>query len=168
MRPIIFILCLLSFGLAYVEKQAIECGDGIFQLDLPFGLKAEWFNGHFWLLDSEGWGIIGLPGEVALQDGDRIDLLRVSSYSASDRHMLLRVDLVGGRELELSLKKEDVHRAVVLSRAKDDSNQVGNWVRVRPEDCNPYKIWRVVLLAGVAASAWLLYRHVRQRRSLGT
>ena len=48
---LISIVIALVVGGFLVEKQATSCGGGLVDSRLPYDLRADWFNGGFWLTD---------------------------------------------------------------------------------------------------------------------
>jgi hypothetical protein len=131
-------VALLTAGF-WVERKAVSCGAGLVDARLPYNLRADWFNGGFWLTDAEGWGVLAPPGEVELRNGQMLAVDRVARYTRmrgfvvevatpSGGKVLISFDGSTGTPLRprlLELKPKGLNELVERS----------SWISVDPGSC---------------------------------
>jgi|GEM_PF-6169046 len=160
---VVVVLLLLSGVL--VERRACQCGGGILSTSLPDGFRADWFNGTFWLTDTDGWGVIAPPAELEVTGGTNLSVRRVRRYTV-DRGLVAEVELASGDvtlvavegpadSISMSrLAPEDLRR-----RADSDTRSI-RWLDVRPESCLFGLFWavRAAFVVGIVGALGVALR----------
>ncbi len=147
------------------------CGAGLFATELPYGIKADWFNGMFWLTDSEGWGVVAPPVEMNIGDESALRVQRVNRYAVG-KNLLVEVMLESGEPALVSLE-HGVGGAIHASLIEADAfrRQTGSdiealpWVSVDPQSCLYGRAWvgRIIVSLGLLSALALALRSRRRR-----
>jgi hypothetical protein len=163
-------VALLAAGF-WVEHRASTCGAGVVQRALPHDLRADWFNGGFWLTDAEGWGVVAPPGDLELSSGEVLKLERIEGYTP-ERGFIAEVVLASG-DLAL-ITFEGSTRAPLRPRLVELSELGGldalqddpSWTSVDPGSClyGRFGVARALVAAGLAGLAVMTWRAPRRRR----
>lgn len=161
MKALAAILAILSLlAAAFVERRAGLCGQGLLRPDLPYGLRTDWFNGMFWLVDSEGWGVVAPPVELRIGSESLLQIERVNRYALGST-FVLEVSLQSGGVSLLSIDGFQGSITTSLLHVPDDS-YVENlaWVDVDPASCFFGRPWvpRSLVLGGLTLAALLALR----------
>jgi len=166
---VIVAVTLALLGL-FAERRATQCGGGLMEPDLPYGLRADWFNGRFWLTDSEGWGVIAPPVELEIKDDADLSVLWVRRYSTDLRGVVAEVELESGDLVLIavdgppeSIQVSRLEPGALRTRAGSDIESI-RWVDVRSGDCFFGMFWflRILLVTGIAGAIVLALRSKRK------
>jgi hypothetical protein len=120
---------------AFIERRASLCGAGLFSTELPYGLKAEWFNGTFWLTDSDGWGVVAPPVDLDIGEESDLHVQRVNRYTI-DHGFVIEVVLDSGESAFLSISASGPE-AIRISRLEPGALDIKElpWTSVLPRSC---------------------------------
>jgi hypothetical protein len=153
-------VALLTLVLAgfFVERRASLCGAGLLPTNLPYGLHADWFNGTFWLTDSEGWGVIAPPVELEVSGEADLPVRWMNRYT-TEHGFIAEVALESGettfvaleRPVGSSIRKTRLTPEALQQRAGAKIDGLC-WVDVRPRSCFFGMFWaaRVLVAAALA------------------
>ena len=163
-------VALLAAAGFWVEQRASTCGAGVVQRDLPYDLRADWFNGGFWLTDAEGWGVVAPPGDLELSSGEVLKVERIEGYTL-ERGFIAEVVLASGElaliTFEGSIRTPLRPRLLELSKlgGLDSAQDDPSWTSVDPGSClyGRFGVARALVAAGLAGLAIVAWR-VRPRR----
>jgi hypothetical protein len=163
-------VALLAAGF-WVEQRASTCGAGVVQRALPHDLRADWFNGGFWLTDQKGWGVVAPPGDLELSSGEVIKVERIEGYTP-ERGFVAEVVLARGDRALITF--EDSTRAPLRPRLVESSKLGGpdaleddpSWRSVDPGSClyGRFGVARALVAAGFAGLAVVAWRARPRRR----
>jgi len=156
-------VALLAAGF-WVERRATSCGAGLVDTHLPYDLRADWFNGGFWLTDAEGWGVVAPPGDLELSSGAVLEVERIERYTR-ERGFVVEVTLASGDHALISF--EGSTRATPRPRLVESSQLDGvyalrehsPWTAVDPGSCfyGRFGVVRALVatgLVGLVVVAW--------------
>lgn len=161
-------VAILVFLLAgvFVERRASSCGAGWLPTNLPYGLHADWFNGTFWLTDSEGWGVIAPPVDLEVSGEADLPVRWMTRYTTDDG-FVAEVALESGETTFVALERP-TGSSIRKTRLTPERLQqrVGaeidglRWVDVRPPSCFFGMFWpaRALVAAGLAGGVVVLLR----------
>lgn len=163
-------VALLAAGF-WVEQRASTCGAGVVQRALPHDLRADWFNGGFWLTDPEGWGVVAPPGDLELSSGEVLKVERIEGYTP-ERGFIAEVVLASGDRALITF--EGSTRAPLRPRLVELSQLGGldalqddpSWASVDPGSClyGRFGVARALVAAGLAGLVVVAWRARPRRR----
>ncbi|HGY92293.1 MAG TPA: hypothetical protein ENK43_14075 [Planctomycetes bacterium] len=166
---VVVAITLAVLGL-FAERRATQCGGGLMDPDLPYGLRADWFNGRFWLTDSEGWGVIAPPFELEIEGDAELSVRGVRRYLTDLRSVVAEVELKSG-DLALiavdrphkSTRVSRLEPGALRTRAGADMDSI-HWIDVRSRNCFFGMFWfvRVLLVTGIVGMLVLALRTKRK------
>lgn len=165
----IAIAALLAVGF-FVEKRASLCGAGWLPSELPYGLRADWFNGRFWLIDAEGWGVIAPPVELEVGSDD-LPVRWLRRYT-TEHGFIAEVALESGEVAYVAvdrpaggsgIRKTSLEPAALQQRVGSDLDSIC-WIDVRPASCFFGMFWgaRALVAGGIVGSLLVALRSGRQ------
>ena len=164
LAAVLVALALLTAGF-WVEQRASVCGAGVVQRALSHDLRADWFNGGFWLTDADGWGVVCATRRVLeLSSGEVLNVERIEGYTP-ERGFVAEVVLANGDRALITFAGST--RGPLRARLVE-SSQLGDldalrddpsWVSVDPGSClyGRFRVARALVaaaLAGLAVVAW--------------
>lgn len=164
---VLMAVALLAAGF-WVEQRASVCGAGAVQRALPYDLRADWFNGGFWLTDADGWGVVAPPGDLELSNGEILDVERIEGYTP-ERGFVAEVALATGDRALITFEgsppatpRPRLVESDQLGHLQDDPS----WTSVDPGSClyGRFGVARALVAAGLAGLAVVVWRRRPARR----
>lgn len=76
---IVFTLSIIAF--VFSSYHAGYCGIGPLVPYLPYSVKPIWFNGQFWLVDYDKWGVVTPDSDVSLNNDKEITISKIVGYA---------------------------------------------------------------------------------------
>lgn len=154
-------IVLLVLGV-WVEMRAVSCGASCFDARLPHGLRADWFNGGFWLTDAEGWGVVTPPIRLELRDGVLLEVKRIEGYTR-EMGFVVEVLLTSGEHVLISFEDSTALSPKFFTRdstAIDDFRSKPSWRRVDPGSCfyGRFSVARALIVTSFLALMVLAFR----------
>lgn len=154
----------LVVSATFFERRAIACGEGIVGRSLPYGLRADWFNGGLWLTDAEGWAVVAPSWRLETKNGPALEVARIARIT-SDRELVIDVRLRSGERVHLSFAGSTSNARVVQRLLPDQIPQDAVWDSVDGASCFYGHFWflRCAAAAGIGLAGIGLWRSVQGR-----
>lgn len=128
---------------SFVEMRAYSCGAGWVPTQLDADLRGDWFNGMFWIVDSDGFGVIAPPVDLRVEGQEDLNVRSVNGYAKYTTGLVVDLQLdretpervvIGGNARD---PRSDDRRPfrVSLEQLSESHSQELEWISVKPKDC---------------------------------